>query len=150
MTYLFTLLPCLRLTSALVLVIPYVLVIMTIDDDMAGIIGFPCEAFLYGSFIASTGALGRCKPIAHFSFRVLYASLRHGHLYEPERSKPLVESQETSLCSQHAHVHVLLASLRPAVCPFLYRFGMRHAIYESYAISEHHSRIPWASWDFQP
>jgi hypothetical protein len=38
------------------LVILRVLVIMTIDDDMSALTGFICEAFFYGSFIASTGA----------------------------------------------------------------------------------------------
>ena len=44
---------------------------MTIDSDMAALVGFGCEAFLYGAFLASTGEL-----IAQFSlgcYTVLFA-----------------------------------------------------------------------------
>ena len=31
------------------------IILMTINDDMAALVGFACEAFFYGSFTPSTG-----------------------------------------------------------------------------------------------
>jgi hypothetical protein len=49
----------------------------TIDDDMAALVGFGCEAFFYGTFTATD------NEILHnaYTFRVLHNSLRYIYLF---------------------------------------------------------------------
>jgi hypothetical protein len=92
---------------------------------MAALIGFVCEAFLYGSFSASTANKVDCS----FLSRVLYDSLRSFYLSETQQLTPLERRQQPYFRSRRVIVSGLYHPLRPGVPSFLLCLGMRHAIF---------------------
>jgi hypothetical protein len=80
---------------------------MAIDDNMAALVGFACEAFFYGSSIARTDNQVDCS----FPFRVLYDSLRYDDLSKAELSTPAARCQQTYFHYQRVIILVLLHSL---------------------------------------
>ena len=94
---------------------------MALDDDMAALVGFGCEAFFFGSFSVPSRSLHAPARQVNFPFpsRVLYDSLRSGCLSKVERFKPHQQCQGTSFHSQRVLVPVLHHSLRDGVYLFL-------------------------------
>ena len=74
----------------------------------------------------------RDKLIFYSSSRVLYDYLRSGRLFEVFRSRWPVgrHFQETAFHCHRVLVLALHHSFRFGFCPFLYNFGMPHAIFE--------------------
>ena len=67
--------------------------------------------------------------IAHPPSRLLYDPLCSGHLFKVKRPRP-VGCQEASFHYRGVPVSALHHSFRFGVYPFLYQFGMRHAIFD--------------------
>ena len=95
-------------------------------------------------------ALARRQARCSSPSRVLWDSLRCGHLSKVQPSKPPARCQRAYFHYQRVIVPVLHHSLRPFVYPFLSCIGMCHASHSyAFAISEHHCRILQVSMDLQ-
>jgi hypothetical protein len=121
---------------------------MTLNNDMAALVGFGCEAFFYGLFSVPSRALARQVDCAHSPlgcYTILFALAIYLKFNGPNRTSsvkgPLfILSVILYLsCSTHFAM-VFIYSYKVLVCAMPY---------SSYAISEHHCRIPQAWSDSQ-
>ena len=123
-----------------------VLIIMTISNDMAALVGFVCEAFFHGSFIAR-----RDKSIAHSPlacYTMLFATAVYLKLNGPEDQRSvgrplfIITVLLYLACSAHftvqfAHFYIALVCVVP------------YSSYAGFNSSEHYFRTTQVSRDFQ-
>jgi hypothetical protein len=116
---------------------------MTTDNDMLSLVGFGCESFLYGSFIACTS---ETKLIAHSSlgcYTILFAMFVYLKLNSPDRTNSV-----KGLLFIMSVLLYLSSSGHFALEFFHFNQALVCAIpYLSHAISEYHSRVPQVSRD---